>query len=312
MTKGIVTVTMNPAIDKLVYVDQFAVGGLNRITSMRTDPGGKGINVSKAFSSYGVRQVAIGILGGKKGKELLSMLKKYKFRKDFLFVKEETRVNMKIHDNATGKITELNAPGQPVRSEDLELFFHKLKKHLVNSDLLVLSGSLPLGVPDCFYSVCIQIAEEMNIRVIFDADSKALNNGVHAKPYAIKPNIRELEQFTGKTLDTTKKIVSEIERLSNSGISLILVSLGEKGSFFHYKNKTYMVSPLNVRVKSTVGAGDAMVAALAYCILMDFSPEETAQITVAAGSLTAACDGSEMAEWQKIREVYHNVSLKEV
>ncbi len=312
MEPKIITVTMNPAIDKIVTVEDFAIGQTNRIKSIRLDPGGKGINVSKALQSYGVGQVATGILAGKNGKTLLALLKDYKFRKDFLMVPGETRINLKISDLNSGIITEVNEPGHSLRTEDMEIFFRKLKKYLQKSEIVVFSGSLPLETTDFFYTAAIQMAVQMNSRVIFDADRSALKIGVQSKPHAIKPNLSELERLTGKVLDTYDKIRIEVERLAKTGIETILVSMGEKGAVFHSKGTTWRVSPLEVEVQSTIGAGDAMVAALAFCMLSGLPPEDTARMTVAAGCLTAAREGSDMADWQDIRAVYEKVSITEL
>lgn len=312
MDPKIITVTMNPAIDKIVTVEDFAIGQTNRIKSVRLDPGGKGINVSKALQSYGVAQVATGILAGRNGKTLLTLLKDYKFRKDFLMVPGETRINLKIRDLNSGSITEVNEPGHTLRTEDMEVFFRKLKKYLQKSEIVVFSGSLPLETTDFFYTAAIQMAVQMNSRVIFDADRSALKIGIQSKPHAIKPNLSELERLTGKVLDTYDKIRIEVERLAKTGIEIILVSMGEKGAVFHSKGTTWRVSPLEVEVKSTIGAGDAMVAALAYCMLNDLPPEVTARMTVAAGCLTAAKEGSDMADWQDIRAVYEKVNITEL
>jgi 1-phosphofructokinase len=312
MDPKIITVTMNPAIDKIVTAEDFAIGQLNRIKTIRMDPGGKGINASKALLSYGVEQIALGILAGKNGKTLLTMLKDYRFRKDFVMVPGETRINMKIKDLKTGMITEVNEPGNTLRNEDMETFFKKLKKYLPKSEIAILAGSLPPETPDCFYTAAIQMSAQLNSRVIFDADGSALKTGIQSKPHAIKPNLAELERLTGKVLDTYDKIRIEVTHLAKTGIQIILVSMGEKGAVFHSKGTTWRVSPLPVNVKSAIGAGDAMVAALSWCMLKDFSPEDTARITVAAGCLTAAEEGSEMARWQDIQQVYKKVVLEEL
>ncbi len=312
MEYDIITVSMNPAIDKTLSVEDFTLGRLNRVKSIRIDPGGKGINVSKALSTYGMKQIATGIVGGTNGKQLLSMLKKYGFPHDFLKVSGETRINLKIHDMKTGSITEINEPGNPVETNDLEIFFRKLKKHLEKSKIIVFSGSLPATISNCFYAVCVQMSEKMGNKVILDTDSDSLELGIQSKPYAIKPNITELERYLGKTLNTVDEIYREIRKIYQTGVQIILVSMGEKGSIFHQANQTYMVKPLSIDVRSTVGSGDAMVAALAYCIHMDFPPERTAKITMAAGCLTAAKDGSQIAEWNEIQQFYQNVYIEEL
>lgn len=312
MEPKIITVTLNPAIDKIMTAEDFTAGRLNRVKALQTDPGGKGINVSKALVSYGVEQVALGILAGKNGKNLLNMLKAYPFKKDFVMAPGETRVNMKIRDLKTGLITEVNETGTTVRNEDMELFFRKLKKYLPKSEIAILAGSMPYEITDCFYTAAIQLCAAQKNRVIFDADGLALKMGVQSKPYAIKPNLAELERLTGKELDTYDKIRIEIERLVKTGIQIVLVSMGERGAVFHGNGTTWYVSPLQVDVKSAIGAGDAMVAALSWCMLNEISPEDTARITVAAGCLTAAEEGSKVAQWKDIQQVYEKVALREL
>jgi 1-phosphofructokinase len=303
---------LNPAIDKTVYVDKLEFGELNRIKSVRLDPGGKGINVSKALSTYGIEQKATGILAGMNGRVLLSLLERYDFKSDFLVVEGETRTNLKIHDSNTNLITELNEIGPFIQTDNVNMIKKHIKHHLNNCELMILSGSFPTGIPSDFYATCIEMASSMNVRTILDADGEALKLGCSAFPFAIKPNLKELECLSGKALKNYSEILDEINLLQKTGIELILVSLGKDGSILSYKNKTFHALTPSVKVKSTVGAGDSMVAALAYCILNDFDAEKTAKITCAAGYLTTELDGSDMVDWKNIKEVYKDVKIKEI
>jgi len=308
----ILTVTLNPAIDRTVHIEDFKEGKLNRVKSARIDPGGKGINVSKALSTYGVEQKATGMLAGMNGRHLLTLLDKYEFPKEFMMVSGETRVNIKINDLKTGLVTEINETGPEIQKDDAEEFMKLLKKQLQNCDIMILSGSLPKGLPSDFYARCIKMAADMNVLSILDSDGEALKLGCNALPFAIKPNLVEFERLTGKTLSDVKEIRDEMKALQETGIELILVSMGKDGSILSYRNKTYHAMPLHVKVKSTVASGDSMVAALAYCVKNDFPPEEIAKITSAAGSLTAALDGSDMSGWNDIKDVYREVNIQEI
>ena len=152
----------------------------------------------------------------------------------------------------------------------------------------------------------------MNVRTIIDTDGEALKLSIKAKPYAIKPNLYELEQLAEKPLNSIEDIAAEAERLAKNGIRLVLVSLGSNGSILCYRGRIYKAEPLPVEVKSAVASGDAMVAALAYCIWMDLVPEDMARIATAAGCLTASKDGSDMAGWNEIRQTYTNINLTEL
>ncbi|NLM10980.1 MAG: 1-phosphofructokinase [Clostridiaceae bacterium] len=308
----ILTVTLNPAVDKTVYIENMKIGELNRVKAIRTDPGGKGINVSKALCSYGVEQKATGILAGMNGRYLLSLLEKFHFPKEFLMVSGETRVNLKIKDEKTNLVTEINETGPLIAKSNTEEFIKLLKEHLIKCDLIVLSGSLPDGMPSDFYAQCIRLASDMKVASILDADGEAFKFGCKALPYAIKPNLHEFERLTGKSFSNYREIRDEIKVIHETGIELVLVSLGKEGSVLSYRNKTYHASTLPVQVKSTVASGDSMVAALAYCIKKDIPLDETARITSAAGCLTAALDGSEMSEWKDIKDVYKKVYIEEI
>ncbi|AGC68199.1 tagatose-6-phosphate kinase LacC [Thermoclostridium stercorarium subsp. stercorarium DSM 8532] len=313
----ILTVTPNPAIDKTLYVEELKKGELNIVKNARTDPGGKGINVSKALCSYGMEQIATGFVGGANGRLFMDLLDDYVFRKDFLVISGETRINIKVIDIRTGIVTEINEPGPVILKEEAEKFTELLMKYLEECELVILSGSLPKGLPSDFYGRCIRLASGMKVRTVLDADGETLRHGCGARPFAIKPNIHEFERLTGKTFSdykeiNYKEIKDEIKSLHKSGIELILVSLGDKGSILSYRNKIYHAMPIPVQIKSTVASGDAMVAALAYCIINDFPPEKTARITSAAGSLTAALDGSDMAEWEDIKKEYDKVHIEEI
>jgi len=312
MKANIVTVTMNPALDKMITVESLSPGKLNRAKSVRIDPGGKGINVSKALSTYGVSQVATGILGGQVGSLISSMLKEYGIKQDFLFVSAQTRVNIKILDKSTGTITEVNEQGPEISYETLKVFFNKLKRLVKNADMLVLAGSLPVSIPSCFYSTCIQMAEKMNVKTIIDTEGEALKLSIQSKPYAIKPNVNELEQIAERPLNSIEDIAAEAKRLIKNGIRLVLVSLGSSGSLLCFGDGIYKAEPLTVDVKSTVASGDAMVAALAYCIRTGSTPEEMVNIATAAGCLTASKEGSDMASWSEIRQFYGNINIKEM
>lgn len=308
----VLTVTLNPALDKTLYIENLKEGELNRVKASRIHPGGKGINVSKALSSYGLEQVATGIAGGMNGRKLLSLLEHYDFPSEFLTVSGETRVNIKIRDLKKGLVTEINEPGPVISEVEAEKFLNLLKKYLKKCNLMVLSGSLPAGLPYDFYARCIRLASDMNVLCVLDADGEALRAGCTAKPFAIKPNIEEFERLTGRSFSDYSEIRDEIKVLRRNGIQLVTVSLGKEGSIVSYRDEIYHAYPLPVEVKSTVGSGDAMVAAMVYCILNGCSTVEMARITSAAGSLTAALEGSDMAEWKSIQDEYGKVRIEEI
>ena len=159
MNGKIVTVTLNPSIDKSISIDTIVPYGLNRVINSRTDPGGKGINVARVLKNFGVDVTALGLIAGSQGKLLTDYLKRMEIKTDFLEIDGETRTNLKILNNSVNRITEINETGVCVTPDDLNRFREKYKIYAEQSDVIVLSGSLPPGISQDFYAECISIAK---------------------------------------------------------------------------------------------------------------------------------------------------------
>ncbi len=283
----IVTVTMNPAIDKTVEIDQFIHGGLNRIKSVEYDAGGKGINVSKALKKLGTVSAATGFLGGSGGKTIEKSLNQMGIHCDFIFVNGETRTNTKICER-NGVLTELNEPGLPISHEKVNELMKKLESYANPETMFILSGSVPKGTDKSIYAEITRRVHKKGAAVLIDADGELLKNAIEAKPDIIKPNTAELEEYTGTKLTSDNEILNAANALKNKGIGTIAVSMGGSGAVIAGKDYAVKCPALSVDVHSTVGAGDAMAAALAYSWENNLSNEETAKmcIAVSAGAVT--------------------------
>lgn len=241
----IVTVTMNPAIDKTVEIGTLVPGGLNRIQKVEYDAGGKGINVSKTIRELGGSSIATGFLGGNAGKTIENVLRDREIEHDFIWVEGETRTNTKVFE-ASGEVTELNEPGPSIGEEQLDALMKKLESYAGPETLFVLAGSIPNGVDKQIYARIIRLVHEKGAKVLLDADGELFRNSLDAGPDIIKPNRVELEDYEAKC------------------------------------------PALTVKAHSTVGAGDAMVAALAYSWDKKLDHEETIRLAIAtsAGAVT--------------------------
>ena len=196
----IYTVILNPALDKTVEIPGMALDTVNRITEMRTDPGGKGINVSKVIAKLGGESCAAGILGGGSGKMLEKLLEGEPFATRFRFVEGQTRTNLKIIDREGHTNTDINEPGLTVTDADLDALLHELLAELRPGDIVVLAGSLPKGAPQDTYRTWTAACKKAGARVFLDADGALLAEGLKAAPYLIKPNDDELSRLAGKKL----------------------------------------------------------------------------------------------------------------
>lgn len=284
----IITVTMNPAIDKTVEIGEFQYGGLNRIQKVVLDPGGKGINVSKTIRHLGGNTIATGFLGGNGGEMMKSQLNNLGIKADFLSVEGETRTNMKVID-ASGNVTELNEPGPVISQKAMDAFFMQLQD-LANEDVLfILAGSVPAGIDKGIYGKLIEIVKKKGAKVFLDADGELFVKALDAKPDFIKPNQFELEQyFEFEGTATEEDLVEFGKKLQQKGIKNVAISLGKEGALFVLPNEVIRVPGLKVKAHSTVGAGDAMVAALCYGMDSKRSMEECIKLAVAtsAGAVT--------------------------
>lgn len=305
------TVTLNPAVDKTVEINDFKVGEVNRISSIRLDAGGKGINVSKTIKALDGSSIATGFLAGRNGDYIKDCLNQMEVFNDFLFVKGETRTNLKVVDRRSQTNTDINEPGLiEVTEEDLRGLEHRIFSDMSKDDILILSGSVPSNTPVGIYREWTERANKSGIRVLLDAERELLREGIKARPYLVKPNIEELESLLSRKLNDMDEIVSAGRSLLDMGIEMVVISLGADGAvFFHGEHPIYSEG-LKVDVKSTVGAGDAMVAAFAFAISRDYPFEKAAALSVAAGTANVASEGTQPPDRKDVLHYEAQVHLK--
>ena len=309
----IYTVTLNPALDKTVQIPMFTIDSVNRITAMRTDPGGKGINVSKVIRKLGGKSIAACILGGEAGKAILCALEEMGLVADFYFVEGETRTNLKVVDPEGHTNTDINEPGVMVSEEVLKKLLDEVAGRLRKEDIIVLSGSLPAGAPKDTYRVWVKACGETGAKVILDADGELLAEGLKASPYLVKPNNHELSRLVGRTLETRVELEQAARKLMGEyGIEKVVISLGGDGALYLTGDTAIYAEGLKVTVGSTVGAGDSVVAALAFAEEAGMSLEETVRLSIATGAANVMCSGTQAAEYEVIKELMPKVVFYKV
>ncbi len=284
----IVTVTMNPAIDKTVDIDQLECGGLNRIKHVELDAGGKGINVSKTIHELGGNSIATGFIAGNTGKVIQNVMEEWQIQNDFIEVSGETRTNTKVFEKS-GELTELNEPGPVVSEADIQALLEKLDGYAAEGTLFVLAGSVPSGVEKDIYGKIIERVHRKGAKVLLDADGELFAKALEAKPDIIKPNRVELEQYAAMDyIASEQELVLIAEKLMKKGIGMVAVSMGKRGAIFLKEEYRVKCQGLKVKAHSTVGAGDAMVAGLSYAWDQKMSMEDTVKMcmAVSAGAVT--------------------------
>ena len=308
----IYTVTLNPAIDKTVVIENLRTGAVNRVSSIREDAGGKGINVSKCLKNLGEESVAAMILAGDAGRRLENMLKDFGIPTLTVWIEGENRTNLKIIDPVKGENTDINEQGPVVTAEILQRVQEKLAKQVKPGDILILSGSLPAGVDRGLYGAWTAFFKKLGVCVYLDADGEPMAKGLEAIPYLIKPNNDELAALIGKEKLTMEEMLWEGKRLRDTGIEEIVISLGGDGALFISKDGCYRAEGLSVPVKSTVGAGDSVVAAMAYAQAKNLSREEKVRLAVAMGAASVMQSGTQPPQAQLVWELEKQVRVQKL
>lgn len=307
-----ITLTLNPCIDKTVSVEKFVTYGLNRIKNSRYDIGGKGINVARVLKSSGENVRVCGILGSENSEVFEEFLYSQNIENNFTKVQGQVRVNTKIIDEFEMKTTELNESGFEVSGFDFARFLNDFDKLIEGENIVFLSGSIPLGIPKNIYQILIEKANLKGVKTILDADSIAFENGVKSHPYAVKPNLCELETYSGTCCFSEEIIVQKSLQLIENGIKIVLASMGEKGAIISNENESFLATPWECDVASTVGAGDAMTAVLGYGIDKGFSLEKMLRFCVSAGTVTACKEGTTVCQLDEVFAMVDKVSIKKI
>lgn len=305
----IITVTMNPAIDRTVTIPTFVHGGLNRIQTVETDIGGKGINVSKTIRALGGQSVALGFAGGRNGALIEKTLRGMGIRTAFLPVDGETRCNTKVVE-ADGCVTELNEPGPEIGASAVEALLHTIETYAAEGNLFVLSGSVPKGTDTDIYARIIRKVHEKGGRVLLDADGDLFRIALEEKPDIVKPNRAELEACFGVQNADMQEMLSMGQELIQKGVGQVVISLGSEGALFLEKEKALFGKGISVEVRSTVGAGDAMAAALAYAFEHNLTMEQYAGLAMAASAGAVTTAGTKPPERAVVDTLLARVELR--
>ncbi len=308
----VVTLTLNPAIDRTIKVPLLNQRDVTRVTSTRRDAAGKGINVSKVIASLQGDTVCTGFLAGDNGVFIQNQLDQLSIRTDFVQVSGETRENIKIQETDTNKVLEINELGPTISPSELQEITTKLDNLLQEGDVLVISGSMPKGINQDYYKTLLERYNAKGVTTLLDTSLHLLTRGIEGKPSIIKPNLYELEKLTGKTLSSNNDIIDEAKKLLQKGIKEVIVSMGKDGVLYISNNKVYKVTVPSVQVESTVGAGDSFVAGYSYALDNNF--KLTKALRYAASVATASCktEGTNPGSLEDITEIYKESTISEV
>ncbi len=306
----IYTVTFNPALDKTYVVERIECDSLHRATDVFEDVGGKGINVSKVLKELGMDSEALVVLGGFVGKKIEHMLEQSNIAIRPFWVEGETRVNAKIVDSTQKTNTDVNEEGPAVSSIIIDEMYEYLFEKIEPGDIVVLAGSLPSSIPKDTYEKWIQQLSECGAKVILDTSGEAFKLGLRAQPYLIKPNRHEVEECLGRLIHSKDDLKQAAQSFIVDGVEVVCISDGPRGGYFFTKDDSFFVPAVKVDVKSTVGAGDSMVAGLAYMLENHMSLEDGAKLACALGTCSVALEGTAAPSKKAVDAMIERLSVE--
>jgi 1-phosphofructokinase len=300
----IYTLTLNPSVDYIVEADEIQLGSLNRSSNETKLPGGKGINVSRVLRSLGVESKATGFIGGFTGKYVEEFLNREGVQTRFVNVDGDTRINIKL--KATTE-TEINARGPEISTLAIESLKEQIML-LENGDFLILAGSIPSSMPESIYEEIVQICKKTGAEVIVDAEGDLLKSILDYRPFLIKPNHHELGQLFNKQITNADEAIFYGKKLVEAGAKNVIVSLAEKGAVYINEIDAYKAAVPQGEVKSSVGAGDSMVAGFVAQYLKAGDRKEAFRYSVASGSATAFSIG--LCTPDKVEQLLQEVKIQ--
>jgi 1-phosphofructokinase len=308
----IITVTLNPSLDRTLAVPHIVFDEVMRATSSQLDWGGKGFNVSRALQALGAESVAMGLVGGATGRMLEQGLDELGIHLDLVPIAGETRTNIVVTEAGAERYIKVNEPGPAVQTEELAAFLDRVRGRVCPGDHWVLSGSLPRGVAPDAYAQLIALVQGQGARALLDASGDALRLGCAARPYLVKPNAVEAEEITRLEIRSDDDALRAAHLFLEYGVELVALSLGGGGLLLASRQEAVRVRPPWIQARVPVGTGDALLAGLARALEHELPLTEMARWGVAAGTAAALQEGVGVGTRAEVEALYARTQALQV
>lgn len=305
----ILTVTANPTIDRVYFIDDFEMGKLYRSKHVSRSAGGKGINVARVAGILGRETAAMGFVGGYTGDFIQSEIEKLGIKNLFTPISGETRTNVNISDQ-NGVSGEILEEGPEISAEEKERFIKAYSTCINDYDIICVSGSLPRGLTSNFYAELIQIARKRSKKIIMDTSGKALEDILSAKPYMVKPNQDEIAALMNKKIITDDDIKEALFYLSEKGIEVPFISLGKEGAAAFIEGRCYKFTTPDVKVVNAVGSGDSSVAGIAAGLDMGYDLENAIKLGMASGTANTQFEQTGIVTKELVEQYFSQIQVK--
>jgi 6-phosphofructokinase 2 len=305
----ILTLTINPAVDRTVLVDHLVFEDRAYILSRADAAGGRGINASRVLHSFGAKTEAIHTAGGETGARIQELLRGDGFPTHAVEIGTESRTNLTISDKQ-GLTVKLNEAGAALTEAELDALKSMVAAHVERASWLMICGSLPPGVPPHFYCEVIELARKHNVRTLLDADGDGLLHGLEAHPTVVTPNQQEAERLLNRALLTRSQFIDAVQRIKAMGPEWVILSLGSRGVVATDGGELLEAIPPRIDALCPIGAGDALAAAFVWSMEKKRSFSEGLRWGVAAGTASAAQPGMTFASLAQTKTTYRQVTAR--
>ena len=302
-------ISLNPSLDKSLTIKGFVFWDINRVLESRVDPGSKGINVGRVIKRLGGKAKIFGFIGGYTGRQIHDLLKREGVYPELTPIRGENRTIINLFDIVTGKEIRINESGPSISGLELKDFMDKLFNSLKSGDFLIISGSIPPGVPIDIYKKIITKANRLGVKSFLDSDGEPFSMGLDAQPFLVKPNRYELGRALNREIKNVKDVIEGAREIQKKGIEVVVVSGGKKDIICLYKDSLFKISPPHVPVQSTIGAGDALSGGIAYSLALGSSLEGALRLGVAAGSAKVMMPGTKLFSNSLVKSLFKKVKV---
>jgi 1-phosphofructokinase len=307
----VVTVTVNPAIDQTITIPNFTAGAVNRVQSSQMDAGGKGINVASFLVDFGQPATVTGFLGADNDDIFRRLFERKGILDRCIRIPGQTRIGVKISDEALHQTTDINFPGEAPRSADIQQLFEILAELAAAHDWFILSGSIPRGVSPGIYEEMVRMLPGK--KVLLDTSGDGFRQALPAGPWLIKPNVDELSEYAGKPMDSPAAIIEQAHAMMKTcHIHSVVISMGKEGAIFVEGEETVWAVPPAVDVKSTVGAGDAMVAGIVAGKIRGLDLAGCARLATAFSMTAISHIGSGLPSIEAVQSARERVTIRKL
>ena len=312
----ITTVTLNPALDKLYLINNFQIHKLHRLSDLikaNTTPGGKGINVAVFLQRMGIDAMAMGFIGGHTGRIVERMVREEGVTTNFVHLDGETRIDISIMDGKNNTLTEINESGTAVFEEDLDEFMERYERILSDSELVIMSGSIPPNAPETIYATLIEMATQKQVRTIMNTTRLPLERGLEACPTIVYPDMRSAYMLFGRKTESLDDYLSLSHTIRHRypGIEMVIFTNPLHNMFIaNINGECHQAQLSELRIVNLLGFGDSLVGGIAHALHYGKNLVDAWRWGMAAGLLNMESILKQATNLQKIETEINRVTLR--